>query len=100
MEDEWKSSPTALAPRLLDEHAVPVRIEPVFLFDGVAIGGQHALFAAEGTNQHQQRGLRQMKIGEQRANHPELKSGIDEQIGIAAPGLHSSVLAGGILQGS
>ena len=64
----------------------------------MAICVEHALLAREGAHQHEQRGLRQMEIGEQRTHHPELMAGIDKNIGLAAPCLYPSRLRGGIFQ--
>ena len=39
-----------------------------------------------------------MKIGEQRAHHPELMAGIDKDISLAAPGLYPARFPGRIFQ--
>ena len=61
----------------------------------MAVGIEHALTASERAHQHEQSGLRQMKIGEHRAHHAELMAGIDKDIGLAAAGLYASRFSGG-----
>ncbi len=73
-----------MGPALLHEHAIAIRIESVALGDGMTIGVEHPLLAGEGAHQHEQRGLRQMEIGEQRAHHPEFKARIDKNVSLAA----------------
>ena len=58
-----------------DEHAVAVAEEAVFLLDGMAVGGENLLAPGEGADQHQQARLRQMKVGEQRADQRNSKPG-------------------------
>jgi hypothetical protein len=77
-------------PRLLDEHAVAVREETISLVDGVVIGAQSTFGSGESADQHEQARLRQMKVGEKSVHDAELKTGIDEDVGVAA------VLAEGI----
>jgi hypothetical protein len=42
------------------------------------------LVAGEGGDQHHQRGLWQMEIGDQQVGHLEFKAGGDEDVGVAA----------------
>src|SRR5882762_2705616 len=65
---------------LLQKHAVSVRIETVFLRDRVPVGAKHILLATKRTYQHEQGGLRQMKIREHAPHHSEFESRIDEDI--------------------
>ena len=66
----------------------------------MAIGGEDIPGSGEGTDQHQQRGFRQVKVGEQSADHSELKSGIDEDAGFAAARVNASRGTGGIFERS
>jgi hypothetical protein len=63
---------------LLQEHAVPIGIEPVFLRYGMLIRGEHAVLTAKGADQHQQSRLREVEIGEQCRDHAKLKTRVDE----------------------
>src|SRR5205823_5727218 len=58
--------------------------EPVAFLDGVAVRAENAVLAGEGADQHQQRGARQVEVGEQPVDDPEAESRIDEQPGLAA----------------
>ena len=49
----------------------------------MAIRGENALAAGKSAHQHQQARLRQMKIGQQRANKPERKAGRNENLCLA-----------------
>ena len=50
----------------------------------MAISVEHSLLASESAHQHEQRGLRQMEIGEQRAHHSEFIARIDKDVSLAA----------------
>ena len=79
---------------LLHEHAVPVRVEPVFLFYRLMISSEYLLPPTEGAHQHQQRRLWQMKICQHGADNSKLKSWVDKQVGIASACLHSPRFTG------
>src|SRR3954469_7131191 len=64
-----------------NEHRVPITIEPVALPHRQFICGEPPLAPAEGRDQHQQGRFRQVKVGKQPADDPELVPGMDEQIG-------------------
>src|SRR5207248_6373384 len=68
-----------------DEHAVAEAIEAVVLSDRLAIGGEDPVPSGEGAHQHQQRALRQMKVGEHGVDNPELIARRDEEPGPALP---------------
>jgi hypothetical protein len=82
----------------LYQHAVAVGIEAIMLGNCVAIGAQHIFFSAQRANQHEQRGLGQMKVGEQSLDYSEFVSGVDEQIGLTRSGLDVASLLGGVFQ--
>ena len=65
-------------PRSFHEHAVAIRIEPVFVFNRMAVSRKDCVFPRKPANQHKQRGLRQMKIRQHRPDHSKRKSGIDK----------------------
>src|SRR5207244_12173608 len=65
---------------LLQEHAISIAIEPVFLLDGVAVGIENGVHPSKRADQHQEAGLRQVKIGQQGSNHSELVSGVDKDV--------------------
>ena len=50
------------------------------------------LEAGEGGDEHEQRGARQVKVGQQGIDHPEAEPGRDEQAGLTRPGLDLSGL--------
>src|SRR5580765_3040814 len=92
---------------LFHKHAVAIGEEPVFFFDGVFICPQNIFPPGERRNQHQQGGFWQMEVGQQCANHAELKAWVDKDIGLAGACLDSrnsirswSALAGCELQSS
>src|SRR5580704_13293030 len=85
----WTPAPTLT--RSLQEHAVSVGIEPVFLLDSMAVGVHHGFFSSESAHQHQQRGLWQVEIREQRTHDPKFVAAIDKYIGLAAARAHSAV---------
>src|SRR5437763_6965549 len=77
------SSWGACSTRSFHEHAVPVRIEAVALCNRVVISAEDVFCSAQGADQHQQSGLRQVEVRQESIDDQELVSGIDEQVGIA-----------------
>ncbi len=69
-----------------DEHRVTVAEEAVALAHRVRIGREHALAARESRDQHQQRGLRQVEVRQQRIDHAEAESRQDEDVGLPGHG--------------
>src|SRR5262245_20610857 len=59
------------------EHRISIAEETVSLTDRMTIRVHHCIVTAESTYQHQQGGLGQMKVGQQRIDHFELKTGSD-----------------------
>src|SRR3954454_15006464 len=78
----------------LSQHGVAIGVEPVLLPDRLRVGGQYALPAGEGGDQHQQSGAGKVEVGEERVDHLEMEAGgvwtvgINEEIGRAAAGPH------------
>ena len=69
------------------------------MVDGVTVGAEDFFFSGEGADQHEQRGLRKVEVGEKGTHNLEVVSGIDEEIGVAGSGAHSSgALPGGVLK--
>ncbi len=77
------------ARRSLHKHAIPIGIKAVLLRYRVFVRLQHPFFPAERAHQHEQGGLRQVKIGKQRPDHSKFVSRIDENIRFAAACLDS-----------
>ena len=75
---------------LFNEHAIAVGIETVFLFDRMAVGVQHTGGCAERAYQHEQSGLGEMEVRQQRAHHTEIVTGVNEKICLSAAGLQSA----------
>src|SRR5579859_1702322 len=69
-----------------DEHAIPVAEKAKAFRDRIAISTQNALASGEGADQHEQARLRQVKIGQQRRDQPELKSRRNEDLRLSAMG--------------
>src|SRR5262245_47822823 len=60
-----------------DEHGIAVRIEAVSRADGMTIGGQQTLPAAQGRHQEEQGRAREMEVGDQRVDRLERVSRVD-----------------------
>src|SRR5258708_32797481 len=71
---------------LFNKHAVSVRIKAVALGNRMFVSAEHVFFSAESADQHEQRGLRQMKVGQHRFDYFELEARINEKISHARPG--------------
>src|SRR5512133_3768760 len=66
------------------EHGVAIAEKSVALFYRVAISRAHRVVAGEGGNQHQQRRLGQMEVGDQLSNGAEGIARRDEEPGVGA----------------
>ena len=66
----------------IDEHRVPEGEETVFLFDRFFITMKGPFSAHEGRDEHDQRALWQMEVGDDPINGSILVSGIDENAGV------------------
>jgi hypothetical protein len=60
------------------------------LLYGVAVGVKDPWLTSKGAHQHQQSGLREVKVGKQRASYTELISGVDEYVRLATAWLNFS----------
>lgn len=69
-----------------DEHAVAVGEEAVFLGDGLAVGFENEVAGGEGGDEHDERALGQVEVGEQGVCHFPLKAGVDKNIRSAGAG--------------
>src|SRR6476661_5899565 len=69
---------------LENQHSVPIAVEPVAFGDGGPVGVEDEFTPREGAHQDEERGLRQMEVREQAAQHPELEAGVDEQLRLAS----------------
>jgi hypothetical protein len=49
----------------IEEHAVAIGVEAVTLGDGVGIGAEDVFASGEGTDEHEQGGLREVEVGEE-----------------------------------
>src|SRR4051812_31668378 len=65
----------------------------------MGVSAKNEVATAQGRDEHQQRALWEMKIGEHRADDPELVSGINEEVGFAGAGLDVTG-ASGIFEGA
>src|SRR5439155_16793592 len=69
-----------------NQHAIPVAVETVARFHGMAVSGQHIFSPGKGAHQRQQRRARQMKVREQRIHGTKMKSRSDEQLRLGFAG--------------
>src|SRR5690606_26582481 len=60
-----------MPPLLHQQHAIAVAEKAVFFAHGFGVGAEDQLASGEGAHQHEQRGLRQVEIGQQRAHRAE-----------------------------
>ncbi len=80
-----------------DEHAVTVREELITGFDRMTISGECFFSPSKRADQHEQGGLRQVKIGQQRVDHFQAGAGGEEDVGCAGMWLQPAD-AGTVLQ--
>src|SRR3546814_14466013 len=66
-----------------DEHRITVAEKAVYMLDGGLVGGHGFGITGERRNQHQQRGFRQMKVGDQGIDHMQRPAWVDKDIGVA-----------------
>ena len=84
--------------RLLDEHSISKGEKTIFLFNRSAIDLQHVLSVVKRADQHEQRTLGQVKIGDERINRLETVAGIDKDARITAHGVYDTVIVRRALQ--
>ena len=90
----WHAAPNKLSSTLLNKHAISVGVETVALSDGVVVGAEDVFCSCQSADQHQERRLGQVEVGEQSLDQPEFVAGIDEEIGFAGAGLDFTRLCG------
>ena len=76
------------AEALTDQAGVAVRVEPVAGRQRVAVGGQDQLAPGEGGDEDQQRGARQVEVGQQRVDDAEAVAGSRNDGGVAVERRH------------
>lgn len=64
----------------------------------MTISVEHSLLTSESAHQHQQRGLRQVEVGEQCTDYAEFISRVDKDIGLTASCRDSTRFRGGIFE--
>src|ERR1700687_5575287 len=85
--------------RLCKEYAIAVTEKSIAAFHSVPICRKHALPPGKCAYQHQQTGLRQMKVGQQGGHHSKVKHRGNEDIclsGVSPQGCGSSTLRRGL----
>jgi len=72
---------------LKEEHAVAVGEEAVSFANGVGVGGEDqfpaVFFSGKGADQHKQRGLWEVEVGQEAADDPELVAGAEKDTGLS-----------------
>lgn len=69
-----------------DEHAVTVRVEAVFFFDGFCVGFHDEFSRGEGGDEHHEGAAGEVEVGLQGVDGFELVGGVDEDVGLAMAG--------------
>ena len=69
-----------------DEHRVAVAVKAIARGDGLAIRGEDSIAAGECGDEHQQRGSRQMEVGNQTGYKAELMAGMNEEARLSMRG--------------
>jgi len=83
-----------------DKHAVAIAVEAVSLRDGVSICRKHSFARSEGRNQHEQRRVGQVEIGEHGADGFEFVTGQYKEVGFAGSRLKSAVSLNNVFERS
>lgn len=77
-----------------NQHRVAEAEEAVALLDRDFVGAQRVFAAHQGRDEHQQRALRQVEVGDQRIHRLDGHAGGDEDLRKAAARVHDAVLCG------
>ena len=85
---------------VFDHHGIPKTEESVSFLHRFLIGSHNMFFSCKGRNQHQQRGLRKMEIGDQSVNRFKFIAWINKDLCPATSGFYDSVFSGCGLQGT
>src|SRR5579864_4626342 len=83
-------TPAPILTSSFQKHAVAIGVEPVFLLDRMPVGFHDWFFSPKRAHQHEECGLRQMKICQQRRHYAEFEAGMNKYVGLAAASLHSA----------
>ena len=75
-----------------NHHRVAEGEKAVSFFHGLLIDGQRVFAAHQRGDEHEQRALRQVEVGDERVHSLDLHAGGDENLGEAAAGVHDAVL--------
>ena len=70
----------------IEQHRIAIAEEAVARSDGVGVERHHVRVACEGANEHHERALGQMKVGQQPIDHAELEARGDEDVRVSASG--------------
>src|SRR3990170_2662277 len=79
-------APTPALSILEDEHRIPVAVEPIPFAHRLRVGRKHRLAPPEGTHEREERGTRQVEVGEESVDGPEAMAGDDDQACLTAEG--------------
>ena len=82
----------------LQKHGITITKEPIALRNGMGVGRPYAVEARKGTHQHEQGGLGQVKVGDERIHRLELIARGDEEVCLPLGCLPLGVSGGGRLQ--
>ena len=93
-----QAAPNNLSNTLLNQHAISVGVEAVALGDGVAVGAEDIFLSSQSADQHEERRLGQVEIGQERSDDPEFVAGIDEEIGFTGAGADFTRLLRGVFE--
>ena len=64
----------------IDQHAITIAEETIPFLDRLSIGFEHEFLSRQSTDEHQQRRLREVKVGQQRIDHLEVVGRIDKNV--------------------
>ena len=65
-------------------HGIAITEEPVALLDRMSIGTEYIFLSAKSAHQHEQRGFREVEIGDQYIHDTEAIAGRDENVGLTS----------------
>src|ERR1700730_1830510 len=72
-------------PRLRQEHRISIAEKPISRAHCMLVSREHGILTGECAHEHEQCGLREMEVGEQRIDDLEIEARTDEQAGFAGP---------------
>ena len=74
--------------RLNNQHTISVGKEAVFFFDGFGVGLEDEVAVGKGGDEHDQRALREVKIGEEGVDNLKVIWRVNKDIGLAGGGTY------------